>query len=85
MKNQNLALYLPEKYKVLVGNKTSKALCTCWFDILSVARNFTQIVENFAKEIGCEFYGSTQTRKWRGHIFAFPKIGEIYLDRKSVV
>uniref|UniRef100_A0A7C4TIS8 Thymidylate synthase n=1 Tax=candidate division WWE3 bacterium TaxID=2053526 RepID=A0A7C4TIS8_UNCKA len=40
-----MELYKPDKYKILLGSKSNKALCTCWFDPFVVEGAYPAIKE----------------------------------------
>lgn len=47
-KQENLQLYLPEKYPVIFGNQSSPlALCTCWSDPKMLVKAYPQLLEKF--------------------------------------
>lgn len=43
-----MEMYLPDKYKTIIGKKTNLALCTCWFDPFSIQKSYPEIEKYFA-------------------------------------
>ncbi len=48
MQDTTISLYLPNKYRVVTGNHTSVALCTCWNDPFILADKWSEIPHLFS-------------------------------------
>lgn len=48
MQDKSISLYLPNKYRVVIGNYTSVALCTCWNDPFLLAEKYPEVKKYIA-------------------------------------